>query len=274
MTDLKSHISNLIAQGNTSIEIGMKWGSALLDPSAKTPVNHLIAEDKISSDFSGRPFSFNNSQTMKVIVVMTDGHNTEQYYLNPNWKNQLSPVYKYVSGGTTYYSLAVAEGNNTDKDKDGIKNEPYWIESEWTTKSCGYYCTSYNPAKWASSPKGGTDAVQLTYQQLWAEMSINHYASMRKDVFNSQTDYNNVANYATSYLNGTTKNSRLDSICTAAKDHGVIVFAIGFQVADDEASILENCASSPSHFYRVEGLEITTAFQSIANAIGKLRLTQ
>jgi len=37
---------------------------------------------------------------------------------------------------------------------------------------------------------------------------------------------------------------------------------------------MENWASSPSHFCRVEGVEITEAFKSIARTINQLRLTQ
>jgi hypothetical protein len=78
----------------------------------------------------------------------------------------------------------------------------------------------------------------------------------------------------TTYYNGSTKDTRLQAICQAAKDAGVIVFAIGFEVTDASAGELTDCTTSINHFYRVNGLEITTAFQSIANAIGKLRLTQ
>jgi hypothetical protein len=78
----------------------------------------------------------------------------------------------------------------------------------------------------------------------------------------------------TTYYNTSSKDARLHTICDAAKDAGIIVFAIGFEVTDASATVLTDCASSPSHFYRVQGLQITTAFQSIANAIGKLRLTQ
>jgi hypothetical protein len=54
----------------------------------------------------------------------------------------------------------------------------------------------------------------------------------------------------------------------------VIIFAVGLEVSDSSAARLENCASSPAHFFRVQGLDISYAFQSIASQINQLRLVQ
>ena len=37
---------------------------------------------------------------------------------------------------------------------------------------------------------------------------------------------------------------------------------------------MSNCASSPSHYFQVEGVEIKDAFEAIARQINQLRLTQ
>jgi hypothetical protein len=37
---------------------------------------------------------------------------------------------------------------------------------------------------------------------------------------------------------------------------------------------MANCASSPAHFFRVEGAELEKTFYSIGRAINQLRLTQ
>ena len=66
----------------------------------------------------------------------------------------------------------------------------------------------------------------------------------------------------------------LDNICTAAKEKGVIIWSIGFEVEDHGADVMESCASSPSHFFRVEGVEIAEAFSTIAHTLNQLRLTQ
>lgn len=66
----------------------------------------------------------------------------------------------------------------------------------------------------------------------------------------------------------------MQNVCTAAKNQGIVIWAIGFEVTTDGDSQLRDCASSPSHFFDVEGAEITSAFQSIARQINQLKLTQ
>jgi Flp pilus assembly protein TadG len=66
----------------------------------------------------------------------------------------------------------------------------------------------------------------------------------------------------------------LAQICTASKDQGIVIWGVGYEITDHGADVLESCASSPSHFFRVEGREISDAFGAIANKITQLRLTQ
>ena len=66
----------------------------------------------------------------------------------------------------------------------------------------------------------------------------------------------------------------LINVCNAAKAEGILIWSIGFEVTDDSAILMRNCASSPSNFFRVEGVEISEAFEAIAKQINQLRLTQ
>lgn len=66
----------------------------------------------------------------------------------------------------------------------------------------------------------------------------------------------------------------LSNICDAAKEKHIVIWSIGFEVTDHGADVMRDCASSPSHFFRVEGIEITEAFETIARQINQLRLTQ
>ncbi len=63
-------------------------------------------------------------------------------------------------------------------------------------------------------------------------------------------------------------------LCNEAKAEGVVVFTIGFDVAatSDAFNEMLSCASSPGHFYHVEGLDLISAFDQIAATITKLRL--
>ena len=62
------------------------------------------------------------------------------------------------------------------------------------------------------------------------------------------------------------------SLCDLAKQNGVIVFTIGFDVSVGSPAYdsMRGCASSASHFYDVDGLELNAAFQQIATTVSKL----
>jgi hypothetical protein len=63
-TALKAFIDNLQADGNTSIDLGMKWGTALLDPSMRPVVTNMIANNKLSANVAGRPFDYDNGKSL------------------------------------------------------------------------------------------------------------------------------------------------------------------------------------------------------------------
>src|SRR5690606_29171789 len=96
---LDARIDSLKAAGNTSIDIGMKWGAALLDARARPAIAALTAEgtdalQKVPEIFAGRPLDAGD-QTLKVIVVMTDGINTTQWELKDASKRGESDVWQH-----------------------------------------------------------------------------------------------------------------------------------------------------------------------------------
>jgi len=62
--------------------------------------------------------------------------------------------------------------------------------------------------------------------------------------------------------------------CNQAKNNGVVVFTIAFEANNAARNQMRDCASSASHYFNVQGLEISSAFSAIANQINQLRLTQ
>lgn len=69
---------------------------------------------------------------------------------------------------------------------------------------------------------------------------------------------------------------RFKKACEAAKAENILIFTIGFQIKSGSLPdrILEECATSASYYYHVEGLDLTSTFQSIASQVNALRLTQ
>ncbi|ODT77456.1 MAG: hypothetical protein ABS76_27110 [Pelagibacterium sp. SCN 64-44] len=169
---LKQRIANAKMYDGTGTAIAANWGLMLLDPSSRPMMNLMRANGLASTQFPDRPVAFDDPETLKFIVLMTDGEITEQY---------------------------------TAKDK----NKPV---------------------------RTSNNATQIS----------------TKD----------------------TNVTRFYKVCDAAKANGVVVFTIGFEANSTAAAQMRKCATSASHFYQVSGLDINSAFQSIATAIQQIRLTQ
>lgn len=268
---IHSQIDQFTADGNTSIDVAVKWGAALLDPSTR-PVFNALRGTVVSGAFPpGRPYDHDpDDDVLKFIVVMTDGINTTQYYLRDSYRSGASGV--WFDPDTGVYSFEDEEWQDYDGDGD-------WNEAVWRARN-------YNEGGgrfWIDDiyDEGDDDdnAYELTWPQLWSQMSMSHRAFSH-----FYERYWNANHYYEAYYSGSnaprrgisasTKDARLDSICAASKAQDVIVFAVGFEVTDYSAGVMQSCASSGNHFYRVDGLDIENAFQSIANQINQLKLTQ
>lgn len=171
---LKNRIDTLKMFDGTGTAIGTNWGLLLLDPVQRPFIAQMAGAGVVNNAFANRPADFNDPNTLKIIVLMTDGEISQQFrphqYLYPR------------------------------------------------------------------NPEGSAG--------------------------NTQSESRNNAR------------DRLYQVCDRAKANGVIVFTIGFQIEGTAPTEMRNCASSPSHFYDVQGLDIAGAFRSIATAIQKVKLTQ
>ena len=295
LTELTTYIDNLEALGNTSIDIGMKWGTLLLDNEMSTVVTTLIDSGAIDSAFAGRPAPFGEGGLMKIVVLMTDGDNTSQYLLNPSLREGESPV--YYNAQEDRYSVYHSSGGSHSSSADQVYYWPHvdaWYDHPYgagITQECTKTTTtstsdSGGRGRWGRGNSSETttttttcvdvdepgDAVRLTYQELFNRVSL---------AWNAEFNYADMSNaWATWYqaafssINGTVKDQRSKHICDAAKDAGVIVYTIGFEAPESGKRLLQDCASSDGHYFDVDGLEIEDAFSSISASIRKLRLIQ
>jgi hypothetical protein len=248
---LKDAIDAMTPGGNTSIDMGMKWGTALLDPSMRGVVTDLISQNESDAVFAGRPLDY-HSGTLKVVVLMTDGQNTDQYYLNPSLRDGLSNV--WYNPTSDRYSVFHDKGNT----------KYFWPHA----------------GVWRDAPYGNLpgdnpalgESVRLTYPELFNRTSLAWNAYYNYYFTNS--GWSTWYTKAFAKRTATAKNQYTKHICDAAKDENIIVFAIGFEAPRNGVNVLKNCASSEAHFFEAEGTEIGDAFESIAGSIRKLRLTQ
>lgn len=183
---LAARIAGYKMYDGTGSAIAMNYGLMLLDPTAQPMVAMATLAGMVPSGFANRPAPYGDGDTIKVLVLMTDGAITEQYTA----KDPSKPV-----------------------------------------RTSNNYLDYYDP---------------LT--------GVKETSSVTKGY--------------------------LAKVCATAKDKGVMVFTIGFQLRDSVASELamknelRACSTSPSHYYDVTGLDIASAFQSIATSIEKIKLTQ
>ncbi len=194
-TALKNQINKFQPRAGTSIFLGMKWAVGLLDPSLRPLTSQLIGIGKIDPEFASRPANYDDPDTLKTVILMTDGKNDRSYRIRSRY---------YRSRGQY---------------------------QDWNSNNFWYYLRRN---------------VSSYY---WSNWYRKKYDATLGDILTNQ-------------------------ICTAAKQKGIVIWAIGFEVDDHGANVMKNCASSTSHFFRVEGIEIRDAFEAIARQINQLRLTQ
>lgn len=194
-TALKAQIDQFEPRAGTAIYMGMKWAAAFLDPSTRRINDSLVAKGIVAPGAANRPLAYETRNSIKAIVLMTDGENSSTKRIS-NW------AYENASH-----------------------------RNHWKNYNFSWYLENH---------------VQPQQRDRWYYTRTN---TVQAD--NLQ-----------------------DKICSAAKEAGIIVWTIGFEVNDTAATKMRNCASSPSHFYRVSGAGISDAFKAIASDINELRLIQ
>jgi hypothetical protein len=123
-----------------------------------------------------------------------------------------------------------------------------------------------------TSTGGDSDAVQLTYPELWGLFSVSYVANYFYDWSSSYySDY--YYSYET-IVSGSSSDSRFLNICSKVKNEDVIVFTVGFEAPSAAEATMQSCATSSAHYYDVDGLEISGAFSAIAATLMRLKLVE
>ncbi len=283
LEDLKTQIAALTPNGNTSIDIGMKWGVALLDPSMRGIAADLAGSDYniVPDHFVGRPSDY-DSDVLKIAIVMTDGQNTDQYMLNPSLRDTMSDVWYNPDSGANYewgYKWVRNEHNQwvqvpqtTTGDYSAYHSQGTPKHFRWSQREVWKDYPYGNPEpENATNEEPGT-AVRLSHPELLNRASLNYIAD---HIFGHQASARaEWTSKAYSKVETSAKNQHTKHICNSAKDQGIIVYGIAFEAPSNGLKTIKNCASSASHVYDVNGLDLQKAFESIASSIRKLRLTQ
>lgn len=249
---LQGWINGLTANGNTSIALGMKWGTVLLDPSARSIYDEYIAAGQMSANLSGRPFDTGSRDSMKVIVLMTDGEHVAHDRINDDFKAGPSPIWR--SSGDGRYSIYHA--GQPGSAKYYVPHLNTWRTTAWTSNA--------------------TPAVQQDWRSVWTNLKLSYVAWQFYGRPYGYSAYTNAINTMRStYASVAELNSRLQATCAQAKADGVIVYGIAFEAPLNGQTQISQCATSvEQHYFDVADREIETAFDTIASNLTMLKLTQ
>lgn len=262
-TTITNKVRALQAGGDTAIDFGAKWGLALLDPSARPALDKMIDKGWASDDLDGRPFNYpatNPSDTevdsMKVLVLMTDGQNTRSY--------STKPAYRKGNTGLVSSKSATAIGSSSDD------QYLYYYDPD---RSRPYY--SFYSSSWKYAYQVPSKLYDIKYETLWGSKNF----TLQHAIWNylGKPENNRTALYGQMALQSEfgDKDTDLEKICTVAKkpEHKIFIFTIAVDAPTEGQNILKACATSPSYYFNVKSADMATAFATIASSINALRLT-
>jgi Flp pilus assembly protein TadG len=132
------------------------------------------------------------------------------------------------------------------------------------------------PAEFANRPLRWSEPLSTKYIVVMSDGSIGTQIrpSDTLDLSNDDTELTERPAEDTMVASSNFTNLQLfHAQCDLAKAQGVVVYTVAFETSQRAADDLAKCASSPAHFFDVDGLEVVDAFVAIASSIKRLRLT-
>jgi Mg-chelatase subunit ChlD len=280
VANINATIDGLTQGGYTSIAIGMRWGTALLDQSA-APIYAAIGDASVQ----GRPAANNDPSTKKIIILMTDGTHYETQHVKDTYKSGPSPIYRGADGkiAIRFTSGGPAFTGGTRPSCAGANT--YFVPHLKSGTSCVANSWKANLGTAASPMWTGSGTVrQLDWSEVWRYMGAKYLARQvyaRSGVTGTgptATDYNTVFNGMVGlYLEDTYMDELLKDNCAAAKNVARMdIYSIALAAPDIGKEVLFACASDPkgTFYYEVTGSELQGVFNEIAKQLGELRLTQ
>ncbi|MCC5985331.1 MAG: hypothetical protein JJU42_13320 [Rhodobacteraceae bacterium] len=310
---LRRRLRSLIADGNTSIEIGMKWAAALLDTSANNIISDMVSDNLINAAFDNRPFEFRDPDTLKAVVLMTDGENWDEWRMANQFKQGPSGVWHSFprpNNANGIIAQLVTQGANGPEfmwpDKPGAQPASTRLSVRHPSPGSNQgnffipdrvvnpmnRTWSHMPDRWDNScveygpsmPNNRRTAFrfyacnnwiiqELDHRELWATFPVRWVGAYLYHYPGIANYWNWIDQRLTASPPGP-KDQRLFEICDRLRDEGVRVYAVAFEAPPNGVEAMRRCAFSPNHFFDVNGLQIEQAFRTIAGSIQRLRLTQ
>ena len=300
VTAIETLINSLNPNGGTGTDVATKWAVALLDPSSRPRRDAMIRDGVLATTVRGVPASYDDTGTMKVLVLMTDGNIDEKEDIRASglwnqdgtpkksgivaWRNDFAGLSQAQIHAAIDADVAVRKAHATAAERAG--KIVYYVRDE--ARPTVFY-RAYDgtdgrhwPPRYKEYSRAdiGAGAYELDFGQLWAIKSYEHVKdAMAKDLPSAvRARYGNPREEYHSNVHGKgtpRTQDNLAAICSAAKDRGVLVFTIGFRVEGSGLTDMRDCASGAANFYDVQIKEsLQAAFDQIARVVTQLTLTR
>ncbi|WP_375553205.1 pilus assembly protein TadG-related protein [Roseovarius mucosus] len=303
-TALHDKINGLQAGGSTSNDEGVKWAAALLDPAFQPVVTSLQQPIQVPQDdgtiltyslvepaLSDMPAVFNESETLKVIVLMGDGANDNSYSFSSTYRGANSDLFKltyeqmqflYLQRnydnrrwyGSEYQQYCNYSGFSCIYEPTGEEQVAYFLRRPSDSRM--FNVTDGGSVTWSTfnnynsnTLPGFISSERLSWETAWGLMSPRFYG-------NTTGNWGPWNNFLSNTINRSKKDERLDDICREAKSEGIVIYTIAFEMGSQPtgADKIKKCASSVNHHYNATTVNIASAFSAIAANVKQLRLTQ
>ncbi|OWY14948.1 hypothetical protein B6V73_15735 [Thioclava sp. JM3] len=303
-SDILNKISSLRAGGDTAIDIGARWGFALLDPSAKPAATALVEAGTISSDVADRPLPYPatglsvDERSMKVMILMTDGQNTRSFSTRMQYRTGNSGLYSTVSSTSfndDYTTMSKMYWFSQERQDLGEKPYYSFADRNWyapeeigdtTTKWVyGRYCTtdywgreSCSYGWYQEKQFVHRDLNAIDWRTIWSkgwslQYVIQTFLLPPRQRLDPEESVASIYDEMAISSMFSEKDRNLHDVCKAAKDKEIIVFTVAVDAPQSGKTALADCSSGPSYQYDVDSANLADAFSSIATQISTLRLT-
>ncbi len=288
---LKDQIQNLVASGWTSIDVGLKWGLTLLDESIQPLISQVASSSEIPNSFAIRPAPTKTTDTLKVLVLMTDGENTYQHKVNSPYNEGPSNIYWNETAQT--YSIYDDQNirwawpnvpTTIEQDGEDWKRDQFQNHAHGNGTYKRYRCTGYD--SYGNCNKTDRDDEreyselgsvlpedELEWPDVWAHTEKNAIRNMLRHAYGWDRG-NAFAAASTTEIGPSTKNPNVVDLCKEAEEEKIIIFSIAFEAPYGVKQMLKDCAVKDARYYEATSSQIERVFDSISTSIQNLRLTQ
>lgn len=263
---LQNRIDGLFSTGETSINLGMRWALAILDPDMRPVFAEFSAAGRMSQMAANFPMDFNAPTGIKVVVLMSDGTNRTETRMPSHLARGPSPFWIGNDGNMSWFNAA----------RSGTAK--YWVPHNAT----------WQATPWQNATNSGAAARQMDYEEVWRRMKVTYVAwhFHARSVSQASGSTNNTARQ-TAYLaalntylpaattvTDATKDAQLTQACNLAREKGIYVYSLLFVTATTNSPTLAACATVPAMSYTATPAELQAAFAAIALHISRLQLNE